>query len=59
MHIINTKGYYDHEMFRVWPDGTVQHTDEPAYSFMSDDYVCVWAYCEEEALRIAGEGGYC
>ena len=55
---INTRGYYDHELWRVWPDGTVQHTDEPAHSHMSDDYVVVWAYSEAEALSIAAGEGY-
>lgn len=36
--------------YRVWPDGTVQETDEPPYHWMSDDFVCVDAYDEQDAL---------
>lgn len=51
---INQRRYYDQEQFRVWPDGTVQCRDEDEpYSHMSDDYVLVWAYNDEEALRVA------
>ena len=49
--------HYDEGQFRVWPDGTVQCCDEDAYTFMSDDYVVVWAYTEEEAREIAEQRG--
>lgn len=37
-------------MYRVWPDYTVQETDEPPYSWMSDDYLLVDAESEEDAV---------
>lgn len=47
--------YYDETRFRVWPDGTVQATEDgEAYSHMSDDYKLVWAYDEDEARKRAG-----
>ena len=40
--------------YRVWPDGTVQSTEDgAAYTWMSDDYMRVEATSEDEALRIA------
>lgn len=36
--------------YRVWPDGTVQELSEPAYSYMSDDFVVVDAEDELDAL---------
>jgi len=36
--------------YRVWPDGTVQETSEPPYTWMSDDYSTVWAIDEGDAL---------
>lgn len=45
------------ELFRVWPDGTVQHVDEPRHLHMSDDYVFVWAADEDDALNLAKVGG--
>lgn len=51
---INQRRYYDQEQFRVWPDGTVQCRDEgEPHSHMSDDYVLVWAWDDEEARRVA------
>lgn len=39
---------------RVWPDGTVQSTEDGApYSWMSDDFLLVNAVSEEQALLIA------
>jgi len=39
---------------RVWPDGTVQSTEEGApYSWMSDDFLVVNAENEEQALLLA------
>ena len=43
--------FYDQEQFRVWSDGTVQCVEDgDPYSHMSDDFLLVWAYTEEEAL---------
>lgn len=41
--------------YRVWPDGTVQCPEdgEYPYSWMSDDYLTVWAYDEQDALNKA------
>ena len=40
--------------YRVWPDGTVQSTEDgAAYTWMSDDYIRVEARSEDEALWIA------
>lgn len=36
-------------MYRVWPDGTVQDSEEPAHSYMSDDYQTVAATSESAA----------
>lgn len=55
---LNERGYHDHELFRIWPDGTVQHVDEPAHTHMSDDYAFVWAQNEDDALSIAINEGY-
>ena len=42
--------YYDQIEFRVWPDGTVQAVEDgEPYSWISDDFVRVWAYSEDEA----------
>lgn len=39
--------------FRVWPDGTVQACEAgPPYSHMSDDYVTVFALCEDDARQM-------
>lgn len=41
---------YDQTEFRVWPDGTVQAVEDgEPYSWMSDDFMLVWAYSEDEA----------
>lgn len=46
--------YYDQVQFRVWADGTVQAVEDgEPYSWMSDDFMVVWAYSDEEALRSA------
>lgn len=38
--------------FRVWPDGTTQLVEDgPPYDFMSDDYMIVTAYDDEDAVR--------
>lgn len=38
--------------FRVWPDGTTQLVEDgPPYDFMSDDYMIVAAYDDEDAAR--------
>ena len=38
------------ELYRVWPDGTVQAvSDGEPYSWMSDDYRVVYAHNETEA----------
>ena len=48
-------GVYDYLTFRVWPDGTVQCTEDgPPHSHMSDDYMLVTAQTEEEAIQLAG-----
>lgn len=39
--------------WRVWPDGTVQSTDEALFFWMGDDYQLISARSEEEALEIA------
>ena len=56
-HAINPQRYYDQTCFRVWPDGTIQDVEETPHSHMSDDYCHVWAYSEDEALKIAYGGG--
>lgn len=41
-----------HELFRVWPDGTVQAVaDGWPYSHMSDDFLTVSATDEDGALQ--------
>ena len=45
--------YYDQHPFRVWPDGTVQDSEEDPHRWMSDDFVIAWAYDEAEALALA------
>lgn len=48
-----TKAYTDKgegDLFRVWPDGTVQMVDDGApHSWMSDDYALVLAASHEDA----------
>lgn len=39
--------------WRVWPDGTVQSTDEAIHFWMGDDYQLVSARSADEALEIA------
>lgn len=42
------------QFFRVWPDGTVQATEDGApYPWMSDDYRVVEAISESSALELA------
>lgn len=42
------------QLFRVWPDGTVQCTGDGApYFWMSDDYRVVEAIDESRALEVA------
>lgn len=41
--------------YRVWPDYTIQESDERPYQWMSDDYILIDADSEEEALKIAEE----
>ena len=39
---------------RVWPDGTVQSSEDGApYSWMSDDFMTIHAADEDEALSLA------
>ena len=46
--------FYDQTEFRVWPDGTVQAVEDgEPYSWMSDDFMRVWAYTEDEAVAKA------
>ena len=41
--------------YRVWPDGTVQATEDgEPYSWMSDDFMVIRAADEDEALLLAG-----
>ena len=41
--------------YRVWPDGTVQDTEEgEPYSWLSDDYMVIHAVDEDEAQSLAG-----
>lgn len=41
--------------YRVWPDGTVQATEDgEPYSWMSDDFMEVDAMDEDEARSLAG-----
>lgn len=35
--------------YRVWPDGTVQDSEDPPHSWMSDDYLIVDAVDEDSA----------
>lgn len=48
------------ESIRVWADGTWQRGDEPAYTFMSDDYAVIYVgeadddECEAAAQRSIG-----
>lgn len=52
---LDAHGPYPHQAeeelfnFRVWPDGTVQSTDEPAHSHMSDDFMIIAATDEDDA----------
>ena len=40
--------------YRVWPDGTVQSSEDgEPYSWMSDDFMVIHAADEDEALSIA------
>ncbi len=40
--------------YRVWPDGTVQATEDgEPYSWMSDDFMVIRAAGEDEALLLA------
>lgn len=41
------------ELWRVWPDGTVQEAYEIAYFWMSDDYEYVEAKDEHDAWEKA------
>ena len=40
-------------LYRVWPDGTVQDADETPHFYMSDDYRVVQA-ADEEAASLIG-----
>lgn len=41
--------------YRVWPDGTVQATEDGGpYAWMSDDFMLIRASDENEALALAG-----
>ncbi len=45
----------DQIAYRVWPDGTVQATEDgEPYSWMSDDFMEVDAMDEDEARSLAG-----
>jgi len=45
----------DQIAYRVWPDGTVQATEDgEPYSWMSDDFMVVHAMDENEARLLAG-----
>lgn len=45
----------DQSTYRVWPDGTVQATEDgDPYSWMSDDFMQVHAMNEDEARSLAG-----
>ncbi len=47
------------QFFRVWPDGTVQCTEDGApHSWMSDDYRVVEAIDESRALEAALHAGW-
>lgn len=37
--------------YRVWPDYTVQESNEIPYTFLSDDFVLIDADSEKEALE--------
>lgn len=50
--------WHDMTLFRVWPDGTVQEADRVAYPWMSDDHALVWAYNEDDALKMANVKGF-
>ncbi len=40
--------------YRVWPDGTVQATEDGGpYSWMSDDFMLIHAVDEDEARSLA------
>lgn len=41
----------DLQFYRVWPDGTVQDSEDRPYEWKSDDYLMVEADSEEEALE--------
>ena len=41
-------------LYRVWPDGTVQDADDEPYSWLSDDYMLVHALDEDNAREKAG-----
>ena len=48
--------------YRVWPDGTVQAVEDgEPYSWMSDDFIVVYAMNDEEAWRLLPsiKGGPC
>ena len=55
---LNDRLWYDMTLFRVWPDGTVQEADRVAYPWMSDDHALVWAYNEDDALKMANVKGF-
>lgn len=44
---------YDTPRWRVWPDGTVQDEDDAPHSWMSDDYMLVYAETEDDAREQA------
>lgn len=50
--------YDDDHPFRVWPDSTVQDSDDEPHDWMSDDYMIVWARDEADALTRFKEAGY-
>lgn len=39
----------DLQFYQVWPDGTVQDSEDRPYEWKSDDYLMVEADSEEEA----------
>lgn len=51
--------HYDDVGFRIWPDGTIQDVEADAPTYMSDDYVIVWAPSESAALEWARSTGVC
>lgn len=44
--------------FRVWPEGTIQESEDQPHEWMSDDYLYVDAEAEEDALNRARELGF-